>query len=103
MKKKFIATFALGGLGVALALAAFRLYVFYTNPSSDLRNDGWFDIITLMLWPSAFYLGILKTAEPAKEVFFVYGVAVLLNAPIYAGIGWLAWRFARFMELIRPD
>lgn len=103
MKKKFVVTFALCGMSVALILAAIRLYLFCTDPSSDAMNEGPFIIFTFILWPGAFYLGILQDAEPAKEIFFVYSVAVLLNAAIYAGFGWLAWRFARFMELVSPD
>jgi hypothetical protein len=103
MKKKFLVTFALCGLGIAMVLAAVRLYMFYTDPLSDALNEGGFIVFTLVLWPGAFYLGILKDAEPAKQIFFVYGVAVLLNGAIYGAVGWLVWRFARFMELVRPD
>ena len=103
MKKKFIVTFALCGAGIALVLGLVRLYLFYTDPSSDVLNSEAFFLVTLILWPGSFYLGILKHAEPLKEVLFVFGMALLFNTAIYAGFGWLAWRFAIFMELVRPD
>ena len=104
MKKKFLISFALCGLGVAILLAAARIYMLHNaSPHDDVLNEGWFDILTLILWPSAIYLGILKSAEPAKVVFVVYSIAVSSNAIIYGGVGWLVWRFARFMELVKPD
>ena len=103
MKKKFIVTFALCGAGIALVIGTVRLYLFYTDPLSDVLNSDAFFILTLILWPGSFYLGILKDAEPLKEVLFVFVVAILFNAAVYAGFGWLAWRFARFMELVGPD
>lgn len=81
MKKKFIVTFALCGAGIALVIGTVRLYLFYTDPLSDVLNSDAFFILTLILWPGSFYLGILKDAEPLKEVLFVFVVAVLFKRP----------------------
>jgi hypothetical protein len=61
----------------------------------DVLYGGWFDTITLILWPSSFYLTIMVGKEPAKVVFVVWSIAVLLNPAIYALVGWLAWRLSR--------
>jgi hypothetical protein len=103
MKKKFLVTFTLCGLGIALVLTAVRLYILRHDPLYFDGDGAWFDTLSLILWPSVFYLSVLQDEEPAKTVFVVWSIAVLFNAIIYGAAGWLVWRFARFMELVKPD
>jgi len=105
MKKKFIVTSALCGLCIAAVLAAARFLVLHYVPLYLYSDDGdWFNILTLIAWPSAFYLTVLQDAnEPARQVFFTVTIAVLFNAVIYSPIGWAVWRLARFLELFGPD
>jgi MFS family permease len=103
MKKKFLVTLALCGLGIALVLAAVRLYIPDHDPLYFYGDGEWFNTLSLILWPSVFYLAILQYEDPAKVVFVVWSIAILFNAIIYGAVGWLVWRFARFMKLVRPD
>ena len=54
----------------------------------DVLYGGWFDTITLILWPNSFYLKVMVAKEPAKVAFAVWSIAVLLNPPICAP--WMA-------------
>jgi hypothetical protein len=104
MKRKFVVRFALGGLGVALVLTGIRLYILHYEPLYFGTDGGdWFELLTLIFWPGAFYLTVLQDKEPAKVVFVVLSIAILFNGMIYGAVGWLVWRFARFMELVAAD
>lgn len=94
MKRKFLSSFGCVGLFVAVLLAGIRLYMLYHEPQY-LYAQRWFDTLTLILWPSSFYLTVLQSEEPAKVAFVVWTIAVLLNPAIYALIGWLVWRLLR--------
>jgi hypothetical protein len=96
MKRKFLFTSACVGFLVAIVMMLTRFYVLQHDP----LYGSWFDILTLILWPSAFYLTVMQSAEPPKVVFFVYSVAVLLNSVIYTLIGWLVWSVTK---RIRPS
>ena len=96
MKRKFISSFGCVGLFVAVLLAGIRLYMLYHELQYwDVMYGGWFDTLTLILWPSSFYLTVLQSEEPAKVAFVVWSIAVLLNPAIYALVGWLVWRLLR--------
>jgi hypothetical protein len=103
MKKKFVVTFALIGLCVALVLAAVRLYILHHEPLYFYGDGAWFNTLSLILWPSVAYLALVQYEDPAKVAFVMWSVAVLFNAIIYGAVGWLMWRFARLMELVKPD
>lgn len=103
MKKKFVGRFALCGLAIALVLAAVRLYILHHEPLYFYGDGMWFNTLSLILWPSVSYLALIEYKDPAKVVFVMWSVAILFNAIIYGVAGWLVWRFARFMELVRPD
>ena len=103
MKKKFVLTFALCGLGIALVLGALRLYILHHDPLYFYGDGEWFNTLSLILWPSVSYLAILQYADSTKEAVIVWSVAILFNAIVYGAVGWLVWRFAKFMELVRPD
>jgi hypothetical protein len=90
VKRKFISSFGCVGLFVAVLLAGTRLYMLYHEPQY-LYEQRWFDTLTLILWPSSFYLTVLQSEEPAKVAFVVWTIAVLLNPAIYALVGWLVW------------
>jgi|ERR1700722_11618263 hypothetical protein len=100
VKKRLITTFALVGLFVAVVLAAIRIYMLRHAPEyDDVLYGGWFDTVTLVLWPSALYLSILMEKEPAKVVVTVLGIAIAFNPLIYAAGGWLIWRIAKLADL----
>ena len=83
MKRKFLFNFACIGLFVAVLLAGIRLYMLYHEPQyQDVMYGGWFDTLTLIFWPNAFYLTVLQSKEPAKVVFVVCSVAILFNPVI---------------------
>jgi hypothetical protein len=88
MKKTFLGTFSLFGLFVAILLGGSRLWMLHHEPLyRDVLYGGWFDTITLILWPSSFCLAIMVGKEPAKVVFVVWSIAVMLNPAIYALVG----------------
>ena len=92
MRRKFLSSFGCVGLFVAVLLAGARLYMLYHEPQyRDVMCGGWFDTLTLILWPSSFYLTVLQSEEPAKVAFVVWTIAVLLNPAIYVLVGWLVW------------
>jgi hypothetical protein len=92
VKRKFLLSFGGVGLFVAVLLAGTRLYMLGHEPQfRGAMYGGWFDILTLVLWPGAFYLTVLQSDEPAKVQFVVWSIAVLVNPAIYAFVGWLAW------------
>jgi hypothetical protein len=103
VKKKFVLTFALSGLSIAIVLAAVRLYILHHAPMYFYGDGVWFNVLSLILWPSVSYLALVESETPAKVAFVMWSVAILFNAVIYGAVGWLVWRFARFMELVRPD
>jgi hypothetical protein len=96
MKKKIIVTFALFGLCVALVLAGARLYMLHNEPLyREVLYGEWFEPLTLIFWPSAFYLSVMQADEPAKTAIVVWSIAILANPVIYACFGWLIWRVFR--------
>jgi hypothetical protein len=103
MRRQFISTFAFVGLIVAVLFAAVRLYLIH-NPAADqnLIYGGWFDSVTLILWPPSFYLTILMKKEPLSTQFIVWSIAILANPILYALLGWLAWRIAKVMRWVGP-
>ncbi len=103
VKKKFVLTFALCGLAIALVLAAVRLYILHHDPMYFYGEGEWFNSLSLILWPSVFYLALVEYEDPAKVVFVMWSVAIAFNAVIYGAVGWLVCRIARFMGLVRPD
>jgi hypothetical protein len=60
---------------------------------------GLFDTLTLILWPSAFYLTVLQAKEPITVTVAVWALAIFFNALIYACVGWTVWCVSR---LLRP-
>jgi|ERR1035438_372843 hypothetical protein len=73
----------------------------YHEPPVSARNVwGWFDTLTFILWPGAFYLTLLQSEEPAKVAFVVWSIAVLFNPVIYAAVGWLVWQLGRVVKRI---
>jgi hypothetical protein len=99
VKRKFLFSFGCAGFFIAVLLAGIRLYMLYHEPQyQDVMYGGWFDTLTLILWPSAFYLTLLQSEEPAKVAFVVWSVAVLFNPLIYAVVGWLVWRLGRVVK-----
>lgn len=99
MKREFLFGCGCVGLFVAILLAGVRLYMLYHEPQyQDVMYGGWFDTITLILWPGAFYLTVMQSKEPVKIAFFVWTVAVLLNPAIYAIVGWSLWRLSRAVK-----
>jgi hypothetical protein len=97
VKRKFLFAFGCGGFVVAIVLFVIRFYLLRHDP----LYGGWFDILTVALWPGAFYLLILQSSEPSKVIFFVYSVAVTLNVVIYTLIGWLI--FSITTRIQRPS
>jgi len=96
MKKTLIVTFSLVGLFIAIVLAAVRLYMLHHEPHyRDVLYGSWFDTLTLILWPSSFYLTIMVSNEPAKTGFVVWSIAVLFNPIIYGFAGWFFWRVSK--------
>ena len=88
MKKKFVISFGLLGLLVAILLAGMRLYMLHHEPQfQDVMYGGWFDTVTLIFWPSAFYLSIMVAEEPIKVAAVVWSVAIFFNPIIYALVG----------------
>lgn len=102
MKKKIILVSAACGFFIASILAAIRIYLLHSYPLYLYSDSAaWFQILTFILWPSAFYLTVLQdSSEPLKVVVKVWSIAILFNALIYVPVGWLVWRFARYMELV---
>ena len=99
MKKTLIVTFALFGLFVAIMLAAIRLYMLRHEPQYlDALYGGWFDTLTLILWPGAFYLSIMVAEEPLKVAVVVWSIAILFNPLIYGFVGWVIWRISRVVN-----
>jgi hypothetical protein len=93
MKKTLIVTFSLSGLFIAIVLLVIRLYMLHHEPFyRDVLYGGWFDTLTLILWPGAFYLTVMQSREPLKEVIFVCSIAILFNPLIYGLVGWVFWR-----------
>ena len=87
MNLKFLFSFGCVGLFVAVLLAGIRLYMLYHEPQyQNVMYGGWFETLTLILWPSSCYLTLLQSEEPAKVAFAVWSVAVLLNPVIYASL-----------------
>ena len=52
----------------------------------------WFDILTVILWPSSIYLAILSRREPVQVHVGVWSIAVFFNPLIYGFTGWVIWR-----------
>jgi len=94
VKRKFLLTFACVGFFVAIVLLVVRFYL----ANHDPLYPGFFDQLTVILWPGAFYLFVLQTSEPTKVVVFVYSIAVLLNVVIYTLIGWVIWSIAKRIQ-----
>jgi hypothetical protein len=93
VKRKVLFSFGCVGLFISVLLAGIRLYMLHHEPQyQDVMYGGWFDTLTLILWPSSLYLTVLQSEEPAKVAFVVWSVAVLLNPAIYALVGWVVWR-----------
>jgi hypothetical protein len=99
MKKALIVTFGLLGLFVAILLAAIRLYMLRHGPQyRDVLYGGWFDTLTLILWPSSFYLTVMVGKEPPKVAVVVWSIAVLFNPLIYGFVGWVIWRISKVVN-----
>jgi hypothetical protein len=99
MRKTTTMTFSLIGLAVAVVLAAIRIYMLLHQPEyDDALYSEWFTILTLVLWPSAFYLSILMEKEPASVVVKIWTIAILFNPLIYAGVGWTVSRISRLFH-----
>lgn len=104
MKKTLIVTFGLFGLFVSVLLASIRLYMLGHDPQyRDVLYGGWFDTLTLILWPSSFYLTVMLDKEPIKVAVFVWSIAVLFNPFIYGFVGWTVWRISRVDGRSRGD
>jgi hypothetical protein len=59
------------------------------------RDSGWYDVLTLTVWPSATGLMVLETRDPLSDVVAIFSIAIVLNALIYAAVGWLVWMAAK--------
>jgi len=94
-QKKIVVVFGACGLAVAFLLAGIRIYMLYQY--QDVVGD-WFNTLTLILWPSAFYLTVMQEKAPPTVVVVVWSVAIFANALIYAFVGWIAWRLGRLMR-----
>ena len=102
VKKTLIVTFGLIGFFVAILLAAIRLYMLrHQAQYLDVIYGGWFDTLTLIFWPSSFYLTILVDKEPPKTVAAVLGIAILFNPLIYGFVGWVVWRISKAVNTVR--
>ncbi len=102
MKKTLIVTFGLLGLFVAIVLAAIRLYMLYHEPQyRDVLYGAWFDTLTLILWPSSFYLTVMVSKEPPKVAVVVWSIAILLNPLIYGFVGWVVWRILKAVSPVQ--
>ena len=65
----------------------------------DVLYGGWFDTLTIILWPGAFYLSIMVAKEPLKVTVVVWSIAILFNPIIYGFIGWVIWRLSKPVNL----
>ena len=64
----------------------------------DALYGGWFDTLTLILWPGAFYVTVMVAEEPIKVAAFVWSIAVLLNPLICGFAGWVIWRISKMVN-----
>jgi hypothetical protein len=94
-QKKMVVVFGACGLAVAILLAGIRIYMLHQY--QDVVGD-WFNTLTLILWPSAFYLTVMQAKTPLAVAVVVWSVAILANALIYAFVGWIVWRVGRFLR-----
>jgi hypothetical protein len=90
------------GLFIAVSFAAVRLYTLgRLSQYEGVLYGGWFDTMTLIFWPSSFYLTVLVSKEPVERAIIVWSIAILPNVPIYGVAGWVMWRLSRALNLVR--
>lgn len=91
MKKKIIIGFGILGVGIAVLLTAFSLYMAHHRAEyRDVFDAGLFDFITIALFPGSIYLTPVRRDDPPQVQVIAHTVAILLNGGIYAGVGgWL--------------
>jgi len=98
---QILISFCCAGFFIAVLLAGIRLYMLYHEPQyQHVMYGGWFDTLTLILWPRRFLLTLLQSEGPAKVAFVVWSVAVLFNPVIYAAVGWLLWQLGTVAKRI---
>jgi hypothetical protein len=93
-QKRTVLIFGAFGLAVAVLLAGIRIYLLYQY--QDVVD--WFNTLTLIVWPSAFYLTVMQAKAPPTVAAVVWSVAIFANALIYAFVGWIVWRVGRFLR-----
>jgi cobalamin synthase len=59
-QKRTVLIFGAFGLAVAVLLAGIRIYLLYQY--QDVVD--WFNTLTLIVWPSAFYLTVMQAKAP---------------------------------------
>jgi len=94
-QRKTIVAFGVCGLTIAIVLAAIRLSLLYRY-RGDVED--WFNSLTLIFWPGAFYLTVMQAKAPATLALVVWSVAIFANALIYAFVGWIVWRLSRLFQ-----
>jgi hypothetical protein len=100
-KRRLVVTCSVLGLFIAVSFAAARLYMLSRAPLYESAlYGGWFDTMTLIFWPSSFYLTVMVGKATVGRAIIVWSIAILFNAPIYGGVGWLIWRLSR-LKLLR--
>jgi hypothetical protein len=86
---------------MAASFASIRLYMLYHLPVyGGALYGGWFDTLTLIFWPGSFYLTVMVAKASLSLAIFVWGIAILLNVPIYGIVGWGGWHLLRALNLI---
>jgi hypothetical protein len=94
-QRKTIVAFGVCGLTIAILLAAIRLYLLYRYRG---EVEDWFNSLTLIFWPGAFYLTVMQARAPVTVALVVWSVAIFANTLVYAFVGWIAWRVSRFLR-----
>lgn len=94
-QRKTIVAFGVCGLTIAILLGAIRLYLLHRY-RGDVED--WFNSLTLIFWPGAFYLTVMQAKAPATVALVVWSVAIFANALIYAFVGGIVWRVSRFLR-----
>jgi hypothetical protein len=88
-KRRMVSLFA----GVGLALPALWLAFYWAflknHPSliSSIMGSMHFDRLLLVVWPS----WIFFLADPEEKSIAIPIVSVVVNAALYAAVGWLVW------------
>jgi len=78
-------------VGIAIPVAWLAIYWGLLRGNPDLihavMSAGYFDRVLLAVWPS----WILLAADPEERSVAIPAISVLVNALLYACLGWLTW------------